>query len=77
MRAKDFAPLAFKAESKHLNLMLALANRLNRVRTRAIGASGKLGDVYGIDMHLIADQTRFPPELSGWFADRERAVAAI
>ena len=77
VRAKDFAPLAFKAESKHLNLMLALANRLNPEfrHARELIASGKLGDVYGIDMHLIADQTRLTRKSyhSGWFADRERA----
>ena len=29
VRAEDFEPLVQKADSKHLHLMLALANRLN------------------------------------------------
>lgn len=77
IRAADFAPLAFKAESKHLNLMLALANRLNPEfqEARQMIADGKLGEIYGLDMHLIADQTRLTRKTyqDTWFADRERA----
>lgn len=77
IRAADFAPLAFKAESKHLHLMLALANRLNPefVFARELIKSGTLGEIYGVDMHLIADQTRLtrPSYHKTWFADRARA----
>jgi UDP-N-acetyl-2-amino-2-deoxyglucuronate dehydrogenase len=77
IRAEDFQPLAFKAESKHLNLMLALANRLNPEFqfARELVQSGRIGKIYGVDMHLIADQTRLTRESyqRTWFADRKRA----
>ena len=45
LRAEDFAPLAQKADSKHLHLMLALANRLNPelVAARKLIAEGAIG----------------------------------
>lgn len=77
IRAEDFEPLAFKAESKHLNLMLALANRLNPEFqfARELIQSGRIGKIYGVDMHLIADQTRLTRKTyqDTWFADRKRA----
>lgn len=76
-KVADFAPLAFKAESKHQHLMLALANRLNpEFRfARELIAAGKLGDIYGLDMHLVADQTRLTRESyqKAWLTDRERS----
>ena len=58
--AEDFEKLAVKADSKHLHLMLALANRLNPeiIEAKRIIATGKIGKIYGLEMHLIADQTR-------------------
>ena len=65
LRAEDFAPLAQKADSKHLHLMLALANRLNPelVAARKLIAEGAIGKIYGLEMHLVADQTRPPTRL--------------
>lgn len=60
VRAEDFALLVRKAQSKHLHVMLALANRPHApVReARRIVQKGLLGKLYGINMHLIADQAR-------------------
>lgn len=76
VRAEDFAPLVQKADSKHLLLMLALANRLNspvREARRMIQA-GKFGKVYGMELHLIADQTRLtrPAYHKTWYASKAR-----
>jgi len=74
--AADFEPLVMKAESKHLNLMLALANRLNPEfrHARELIASGRIGKIYGLDMHLIADQTRLTRKSyqDAWYCDRKR-----
>lgn len=77
VRAADFEPLVKKAEAKQLHLMLALANRLNPsvVEAKRLIGEGKLGTLYGIEMHLVADQTRLTREAyhQTWFADRDRA----
>jgi predicted dehydrogenase len=77
VRADDFAKLARKADAKHLHLMLALANRLNPeiVEAKKIIEAGKIGRVYGLEMHLIADQTRLtsPSYHKRWFAKKSRA----
>ncbi|MBP87465.1 MAG: oxidoreductase [Planctomycetaceae bacterium] len=77
VRAEDFAPLVQKADMKHRYLMLALANRTNPeiVAAREIFASKKIGKLYGIEMHLIADQTRLtrPSYHQQWFAQKARA----
>ena len=77
VRVGDFVPLTLKAESKHLNLMLALANRLNpEFRfARDLIRTGRIGEIYGLDMHLVADQTRLTRASyqQTWFTDRERA----
>lgn len=77
VRAEDFAPLVAKADRQHRHLMLALANRLNPeiVAARRIIETGKIGKLYGLDMHLIADQTRLTRASyhSQWFAQKERA----
>ncbi len=77
VRADDFQPLAFKAESKHLNLMLALANRLNPEFqfARELIASGRIGEIYGLDLHLVADQTRLTRKSyqDAWYTDRSRS----
>ncbi len=75
--ADDFARLAAKADAKGLYLMLALANRLNpEVReAKRVIAEGILGKVYGVEMHLVEDQTRLtsPSYHQSWFADKARA----
>ena len=77
VRAEDFAPLARKADSKHRYLMLALANRLNPEiqAARNLMAEGRIGKLFGLEMHLIADQTRLtrPSYHRQWFADKKRA----
>ena len=77
VETRDFEPLLEKADSKHRHLMLALANRTNPeiLAARELVSSGRIGRIFGVDMHLIADQTRltktaYPDQ---WFADKERA----
>jgi len=57
--------------------MLALANRVNPEVTaaRQLIASGKIGKIYGLEMHLIADQTRLKNVSyhQQWFAHKDRA----
>ncbi|MBL9151963.1 MAG: Gfo/Idh/MocA family oxidoreductase [Verrucomicrobiales bacterium] len=77
LRAADFEPLVRLAESQSRHLMLALANRITpavREARRLIGA-GTFGRLYGIELHLVADQTRLtrPAYQQSWFADRARA----
>lgn len=77
LRAKDLAPLAQKADSKHLHLMLALANRLNPelVAARKLIAEGAIGKIYGLEMHLVADQTRLTNKSyqAQWYTQKKRA----
>lgn len=77
VRAEDFAPLVAKADSKHRNLMLAFANRSNPeiVEARRLISSGQIGKLYGLEMHLVADQTRLKSAVyhKQWFADKKRA----
>ena len=60
VRAEDFEPLVRKAEKKNRHLMLALSNRLIAPvqEARRLVRSGKLGKLYGLETHIIADQTR-------------------
>jgi UDP-N-acetyl-2-amino-2-deoxyglucuronate dehydrogenase len=73
----DFERLVKKADSKHLHLMLALANRLNSpVReARRLLRAGKFGKIYSVEMHIVADQTRLkrPEYHQSWFASKARA----
>jgi predicted dehydrogenase len=75
-RADDFAKLTRKAQQKHRFLMLALANRLHApVReARRLVAEGKLGKVYAVQAHLVADQTRIKAEeyRKSWFCSKAR-----
>ena len=77
VRIEDFLPLVEKAHSKHRYLMLALANRTNPEiqAARRIFASKQIGKLFGVELHLIADQTRLtrPSYHQQWFADRRRA----
>jgi predicted dehydrogenase len=73
----QFESLANLAESKHLHLMLAFANRMNpeTQAARAKIRQGVIGDLYSIDMHIVADQTRLtqPAYHNTWYADKSRA----
>jgi predicted dehydrogenase len=77
VRAEDMERLARKAQSKHRHLMLAMPNRLHTpvVEARRLVRSGKLGKVYGLEAHLVADQTRLtdPVWRKGWLASKARA----
>lgn len=77
VRIEDFARLAALAESKQRHLTLALANRLNpEVReARRLIQEGKIGRIYGLEAHLVADQTRLtrPAYHASWYARKERA----
>ncbi len=73
----DFQPLVIKADGKHRFLMLALANRTNpeMMEARRLIATGTIGKIYGLEMHLIADQTRLTRKSyhDTWFAHKDRA----
>ncbi|MCP4858036.1 MAG: Gfo/Idh/MocA family oxidoreductase [Fuerstiella sp.] len=73
----QFEHLANLAESKHLHLMLAFANRTNpeSLAARQMIRQGHIGRIYSIDMHIVADQTRLtrPAYHTTWYADRTRA----
>lgn len=73
----QFEKLANLAESKHLHLMLAFANRSNpeSIAARKMIRQGRIGDIYSIDMHIVADQTRLtrPSHQQAWFCDKQRA----
>ena len=77
VKLADFEKLADIADSKHRYLMLALANRLNpEIQTaRKLLQSKTLGTIYGLEMHLVADQTRLtrPAYHKQWFAKKARA----
>lgn len=77
LSAERFHALARKAEAQGLHLMLALANRSRpEIRfAREWIAKGNLGRVYGVEVHLIADQTRLgrPGYGENWYAQKSRA----
>ncbi|MFP6769375.1 MAG: Gfo/Idh/MocA family oxidoreductase [Planctomycetaceae bacterium] len=77
VRAGDFAELVDLADRKHLHLMLALANRTNPETqvARKLIAGGQIGKVYGVELHIIADQTRLtsPSYQKRWYAKKDRA----
>jgi len=74
---RDFQRLVRVADSKHLHLMLALANRVAPPiqKARELVSAGTLGCLYGADFHTIADQTRLtrPEYQQSWFASKARA----
>ena len=77
IRAEDFEPLVRKAESRDLNLMLALANRVTPAvqEAKRLIDAGKLGKIYGVEAHLVADQTRLKNKSyhSRWYAQKARS----
>jgi predicted dehydrogenase len=60
VRAEDFSPLVTKAGSKHRHLMMVMANRTHAPvqEARRIIRKGLLGRIYGVEIHIVADQTR-------------------
>ena len=77
VNAEDFAKLAAKAEEKKLYLMLALCNRVNPevIEARRLMEAGEIGKVYGIEMHIVQDQTRLTSNAyqETWMSDKARA----
>jgi predicted dehydrogenase len=77
VRAADMEKLAQKAQSKHRHLMLAMPNRLHApVReARRLVQEGKLGKIYGLEAHLVSDQTRLSNATyrQEWFCSKARA----
>ena len=77
VRAEEFEPLVHKAESKKLNLMLALANRVTPAvqEAKRLIDAGRLGKIYGVEAHLVADQTRLRSKSyqANWHAQKARA----
>lgn len=73
----QFEMLANLAESKHLHLMMAFANRVNpeSLAARRMIRQGRIGNVYSVDMHIVADQTRLtrPAYHTTWYADKTRS----
>ncbi len=77
VRLADFERVARLAESKNLELMLGLTNRINPAarKARELVESGLMGKLYGTSVHLVADHTRLtrPSYWTRWVASRERA----
>ena len=77
VRLEDFEPLHELAKARDLHLMLALANRLNPEarEARRLVREGMMGKIYGLEAHLIADQTRLtrPDYHETWYAKRARS----
>ena len=77
VRVEDFEKLNRKAKARNLYLLLALANRVDPImlQVRGLIAEGKIGKVYGLEVHIIADQTRLtrPSYHASWVARKARA----
>ena len=77
VRVEDFAPLVEKADRQHRYLMLALANRTNPEITEAkrLIAASEIGKLYGVEIHLVADQTRLTRQSfrDSWMCQKARA----
>lgn len=73
----DFARLRQKAASNELFLLLALPNRLDpyMLEARRLVAAGEIGKIYGLEIHIIADQTRLgqPAYALDWRAHKSTA----
>lgn len=77
VRLADFAALAALARKQDRALVLALANRIDPVivEARRLIKSGLLGRIFGVEIQIVADQTRLanPAYHKTWFAKKERA----
>ncbi len=78
VRVEDFAKLVEKANERGQYLMLALANRLHPAiqEARRLVRAGEIGKIFGLEMHLIADQTRLTRASyhKSWYAQKARAA---
>ena len=81
VRPADFAPLVRVADSKHLHLMLAVANRATTTikKARSVVVGGAIGRPYAAHIHLVADQTRLksPSYQKSWFASKKEAFGGF
>jgi UDP-N-acetyl-2-amino-2-deoxyglucuronate dehydrogenase len=77
VRSEDYVKLARKAQAKHRHLMMALANRSHApvVEARRLIKTGKLGKVFGVESHLVTDQTRLKSEENRkkWYYNKAKA----
>ena len=77
VQIEDFARLTALAQSQRRHLMLALANRLNPEvqEAKRLIREGTIGRTFGLEMHLVADQTRLtrPAYRETWYAQKDRA----
>jgi predicted dehydrogenase len=77
VKLADFETLVRQAEQTKRPLVLALANRVDPVilDTRRIVQSGEIGKLYGVDLQIVADQTRLasPAYHKTWIAQKARA----
>lgn len=77
VRAEDFEPLVRLADSRKLNLMLALGSRLHPavLKARELIRSGFLGEPFGAHLVFVADQTRLtrPRYQESWLAFKDKA----
>ncbi len=77
LRIEEFRPLVAKANKRRRYLMLALANRLHPAiqEARRLVQAEKIGRIFGLEMHLIADQTRLTNASyqKSWYAQKARA----
>jgi UDP-N-acetyl-2-amino-2-deoxyglucuronate dehydrogenase len=75
--AEDYAKLVRLSQEKHRHLILAVANRSHAPvqEARRLIKDGKLGKVYGVEAHLVTDQTRLKNEdyRKQWFCSKARA----
>ncbi|MEO7650828.1 MAG: Gfo/Idh/MocA family oxidoreductase [Bryobacteraceae bacterium] len=77
VRIEDFEKLNHKAKAKKRELLLALGNRIDPVilEAKRIVHEGKIGKVYGVEVHLIADHTRLtrPTYGKSWQAQKAKS----
>lgn len=77
VNAADFEALVALAESKNLNLMLALTNRLHPEfqKAKALVDEGALGRIYNVQVTMVKDQTRLTSKghQDSWFSDKTRS----
>ncbi len=77
VRPADFDALAVLSHRVNRQLVLALANRVDPVvvEARRLLRDGLVGRIYGVEIHMVADQTRLtrPAYRQTWFAKKERA----
>ncbi|HEU0142782.1 MAG TPA: Gfo/Idh/MocA family oxidoreductase [Bryobacteraceae bacterium] len=73
----DFEVLVEKARQARRSLVLALANRVDPLLLEAkrVVESGAIGKPYGLDLQMVADQTRLtrPAYHKTWVAQKKRA----